>query len=127
MTNFILLLGRLTKDPEKRVSKSGKSVTTFSLAISGRKQENGDIPVTFFDCETWEKLADTSATYLHKGDLVQVTGEMMHRVYMDSTNAKRDYYGVRVNGIEFLTPKPKKTEEAKEAKDSKIVDDGLPF
>nr|DAH14336.1 MAG TPA: Single strand binding protein [Caudoviricetes sp.] len=124
MTNFILLLGRLTKDPEKRVSKSGKSVTTFSLAISGRKKENGDIPVTFFDCETWEKLADTSATYLHKGDLVQVNGELIRRVYMDSTNAKRDYFSVKVNGIEFLTPKQKKTEEAK---DTKIVDEDLPF
>ena len=56
--------------------------------------------------------------------LVQVNGELVHRVYMDQTNAKRDYYGVRVNGIEFLTPKPK--EEKKEEK-KEIVDDRLPF
>ena len=95
MRNFILLLGRLTADP------TGKAVTTFSLAIDDGKEENGERKATFFDCESWEKMAETCAKYLHKGDLVQVTGEMVHRVYMDSTNAKRDYYGVRVNGIEF--------------------------
>lgn len=119
MTNFILLLGRLTREPEQRQSKTGKSVTTFSIAVNQGK----DAQAMFFDCEAWEKLADTCATYLHKGDLIQVTGEMSHRVYMDSTNAKRDYYSVKVNGIEFLTPKPKKTE----AKDTKNVDEDLPF
>lgn len=120
MTNFILLLGRLTKNPEVRFSKSGKSVATFSIAINQGK----DATPMYFDCECWEKLADTCATYLHKGDLVQITGEMSHRVYMDSTNTKRDYYSVKVNGVEVLTPKPKKTEEAK---DTKIVDEDLPF
>ena len=124
MRNYILLLGRLTAEPKAKTSKSGKCVTTFSLAIDGGKEESGENKVTFFDCESWEKMGETCAKYLHKGDLVQVNGEMIHRVYMDSTNAKRDYYAVRVNGIEFLTPKLKKTEEAK---DTKIVDDGLPF
>lgn len=124
MRNFILLLGRLTADPKAKTSKSGKAVTTFSLAIDGGKEENGESKVTFFDCESWEKMAEICAKYLHKGDLVQVNGELIHRVYMDSTNAKRDYYAVRVNGIEFLTPKPK--EEKKEEK-KEIVDDVLPF
>ena len=124
MRNSILLLGRLTADPKKLTGKTGKVVTTFSLAIDGGKEENGERKVTFIDCESWEKMAETCATYLHKGDLVQVNGELIHRVYMDSTNAKRDYYAVRVNGIEFLTPKPK--EEKKEEK-KEIVDDRLPF
>lgn len=124
MRNFILLLGRLTADPKAKTSKSGKAVTTFSLAIDDGKEDNGERKVTFFDCESWEKMAETCAKYLHKGDLVQVTGEMVHRVYMDSTNAKRDYYGVRVNGIEFLTPKPK---EEKQEEKKEIVDDILPF
>ena len=124
MRNFILLLGRLTADPKAKTSKSGKAVTTFSLAIDDGKEENGERKVTFFDCESWEKMAETCAKYLHKGDLVQVNGELVHRVYMDSTNAKRDYYAVRVNGIEFLTPKPK--EEKKEDK-KEIVDDDLLF
>ena len=124
MRNFIMLLGRLTAEPKKLAGKTGKIVTTFSLAIDGGKEENGERKVTFIDCESWEKMAETCAKYLHKGDLVQVNGELVHRVYMDSTNAKRDYYGVRVNGIEFLTPKPK--EEKKEEK-KEIVDDRLPF
>lgn len=111
MRNFIMLLGRLTADPKKITGRTGKVVSTFSLAIDGGKEENGERKVTFIDCESWEKMAETCAKYLHKGDLVQVTGEVLHRVYMDSTNAKRDYYAVRVNGIEFLTPKEEKKEE----------------
>lgn len=122
MRNFILLLGRLTADPKAKTTKSGKSVATFSLAIDGGKEENGENKVTFFDCESWEKMGETCTKYLHKGDLVQVNGEMIHRVYMDPTNAKRDYYAVRVNGIEFLTPKPKE-----EKKQEDTIDDKLPF
>lgn len=122
MRNFILLLGRLTAEPKAKTSKSGKGVTTFSLAIDGGKNENGESNVTFFDCEAWEKMAETCAKYLHKGDLVQVNGEMVHRAYMDKTNAKRDYYGVRVNGIEFLTPKAKE-----EKKQEDTIDEDLPY
>ena len=71
MRNFILLLGRLTADPKAKTSKSGKAVTTFSLAIDGGKEENGESKVTFIDCESWENLAVACAKYFHKGDLVQ--------------------------------------------------------
>ena len=120
MRNFIILLGRLTSDPQVKTSMKGKDVTLFSLAINVGKDEKGESIASYFDCEAWEKIGETCAKYLHKGDLVQVNGELMHRVYMDKTNAKRDYYGVRVNGVEFLTPKTK--EDKKE-----IVDEGLPY
>lgn len=80
--NSCIFIGRLTNDPELRVTSSGVSVTNFTIAVDkvGAKESEG---ADFFDIETWRTTAEFAAKYFHKGMRVAVKGEMHQRSYTD--------------------------------------------
>jgi single-strand DNA-binding protein len=89
--NKVMLTGRLGKDVELRVTPSGSSVATFSVA-SSRNVRDGDSwkeQTEWFRVVAWEKLAETCANYLKKGSHVFIEGRLQTREWQDNSGQKR--------------------------------------
>ena len=99
MINTVILTGRLTKDIELRRTTSGKTCTSFTLAVNRNKQETD-----FINCVAWDKVAELLERYTHKGFQIGVEGRIQTRNY-DDRNGKKGYITeVLVNSISFLEP-----------------------
>lgn len=97
MINNVVLTGRLTKDIELRRTTSGKTCTSFTLAVNRNKQETD-----FINCVAWDKVAELLERYTHKGSQIGVEGRIQTRNY-DDRNGKKIYITeVLVNSISFL-------------------------
>ncbi|HBS60769.1 MAG TPA: single-stranded DNA-binding protein [Firmicutes bacterium] len=103
MLNKVILIGRLTRDPEVRYTQSGKAVTTFDLAVD-RSVANaqGQRETDFIPIVTWGKLAETCGNYLNKGRLVAVDGRLQIRSYETQDGQKRRVAEVVADGVRFL-------------------------
>ncbi len=107
MFNKVILIGRLTRDPQMRYISSGQAVTNFSLAVERPfTNQLGEKEVDFIDIVTWRKLAETCADYLVKGQLVAVEGRLQVRQYEvqsgESQGQRRTVYEVVAENVRFL-------------------------
>lgn len=103
--NQLIVLGRLTRAPEKRTLPSGDSVASLSVASSHTfKTKAGDTKeeTCFIDVAVFGKMADTCAQYLVKGQRVLVEGRLTQRKWETQTGEKRTAYEVRANTVRFL-------------------------
>jgi single-strand DNA-binding protein len=85
--NKVIMIGRLTKDPEVKKTSSGKTVASFSLAVSDRYNRD---KTDFINCVAWEKTADYLGNYVKKGNLIAVEGRISTRNY-DGSDGKKVY------------------------------------
>ena len=76
MVNKTVLIGRLTRDPELRVTSSGITVARFSIAIDRVKRKDQDSVTDFINIVVWRRLAEIAGQYLKKGKLVAIEGEL---------------------------------------------------
>lgn len=84
--NQVMLMGRLTRDPETRTTPSGKTVTSFSLAVDrGTQDDQAD----FFDVTAWEKTGELVAQYLSKGRRCLVQGRLRQDSWDDKESGKK--------------------------------------
>ena len=100
--NQVILMGRLTRDPEFRMTTTGKGISTFSIAVdrAGLTEE-----VDFFEVTTWEKLAENVDKYLSKGKKVLVQGRLQLDRWEDkTTHEKRSKISIVANDVTFLDP-----------------------
>lgn len=97
--NKCMLVGRLTKDPEGRVTSAGVSVTTFTIAVTRR---NNKEEADFINVVTWRGLADNCARYLTKGQQVAVIGELRTRSYETDNGERRFVSELNADEVEFL-------------------------
>lgn len=82
MLNRVVLIGRLTKDPELRYTPSGVAVSTFTLAVDRNfKNSSGERETDFIPCVVYRQLAELCANYLAKGKLASVDGRLQIRSY----------------------------------------------
>lgn len=82
MINSIVLVGRLTKDPELRYTQSNQAVATFSLAVNRIfKSQNGEREADFINCVIWKQQAENLANWAKKGALIGITGRIQTRNY----------------------------------------------
>jgi len=101
--NHIILIGRLTRDPELRHTQSSTAVANFSIAVDrGFKNANGEKETDFINCTAWRKTAELIAQYCTKGKQVAVSGAMQSRKYQDKEGNNRTIYEVLVDNIQFL-------------------------
>lgn len=98
--NQVILMGRLTRDPELRTTTSGKSIASFSIAVDrGGQDDQAD----FFEITAWEKLADLVMQYLSKGRRVLVQGRLRQDSWDDKeTGKKRSRIEVTATDVTFL-------------------------
>ncbi|EOI51855.1 single-stranded DNA-binding protein [Enterococcus gilvus] len=91
MINNVVLVGRLTKDPDLRYTQQGKAVATYTLAVN-RKFTNqaGNKEADFINCVIWGKRAEALANYCRKGALIGTTGRIQTRNY-DNQQGQRVY------------------------------------
>lgn len=103
MLNRIVLIGRLTRDPELRYTPAGVAVTQFTLAVDRNfTGQNGEREADFIPVVTWRQLAETCANYLRKGRLTAVEGRIQVRNY-ENNDGKRVYVTeVIADNVRFL-------------------------
>lgn len=106
MINRVVLVGRLTRDPELRKTTTGTSVASFSLAVDNRlKDENGNKTTSFIPCVVWKEQAENCVRFIHKGSLVGVEGRLNHRTYDNQEGKKVQVIEVVCDSVQFLEPK----------------------
>ena len=99
MLNRVILIGRLTRDPELRYLQNGTAVATFTLAVNRKfNKEETD----FIDIVVWRGLAENCANYISKGKLVAVEGRLQIRSYEDKEGQKRKVTEVVADDVRFL-------------------------
>ncbi|CAM3075813.1 single-stranded DNA-binding protein [Paenibacillus sediminis] len=103
MLNRVILIGRLTRDPELRYTPSGVAVTQFTLAVDRPfTGQGGEREADFIPVVTWRQLAETCANYLRKGRLTAVEGRIQVRNY-ENNEGKRVYVTeVIADNVRFL-------------------------
>ena len=102
MLNRIILIGRLTRDPELKYTTNGTAVVNFTLAVN--RKFNRD-ETDFIDIVAWRGLAENCANYLSKGRLAAVEGRLQIRSYEANDGTKRKVAEVIANDVRFLETK----------------------
>jgi len=100
--NHIVLIGRLTRDPELRYTPSGVAVANFDLAVDRPVAANKEKETDFIRIVVWQKQAELCANYLKKGRLVGVEGRLQIRGYETQDGQKRKVAEVIANFVQFL-------------------------
>lgn len=109
--NRVILVGRLTRDPEMRYTPEGVAVTTFDLAVNRPYlTREGERATDFIRIVTWRKLAEVCANNLGKGRLVAVDGHLRTRSYEGRDGIRRRATEVVADTVRFLD-RPKPTED----------------
>ena len=103
--NKVFLVGRLTKDPEIRVTPNGKKVASFTIAINEGKDADGQELVQFFNCSAWERLAEIIEAYVPKGTKVAIVGSLRNRSWDKPDGTKGYATEVLVREMEILSSK----------------------
>ena len=138
MINNVVLVGRLTRDPELRYTPSNVAVATFSLAVNRNfKNQAGDREADFISCTMWRQQAENFANWCKKGNLVGITGRIQTRSY-DNQQGQRVYV-TEVVAESFQTLEKKDNTANQSSMENQmppsfgtsdpmdIPDDGLPF
>lgn len=106
MLNRVVLIGRLTKDPELRYTPNGVAVTSFALAVDRNfKSAQGEKETDFINILVWRQLAENCANFLAKGKLAAVDGRLQIRSYEGQDGQKRTMAEVIAENVRFLSPK----------------------
>ena len=104
--NKVLLIGRLTRDPELRYTGNNTPVATFSIAVNRDFQnQQGEREADFFNIVVWRKQAENVKNYLTQGSQVAIDGRLQTRSYDDQNGQKRYVTEVVANNVEFLGSK----------------------
>ncbi len=102
MLNKIILMGRLTRDPELRRTRSGTAVTSFSVAVDRDfKGPNGEKETDFIDIVAWRNTAEFASKYFTKGRMAVVEGRLQIRDWTDNNGGKRRSAEVIADSIYF--------------------------
>lgn len=134
MLNRIILIGRLTRDPELRYVPSGQPVASFTLAVDRPfVNQQGERATDFIDIVAWRRLAEQVTQHLSKGRLVAVEGRLQIRSYETQDGQKRKVAEVVADAVRFLdrkgtatAPEPAAAPETPEAETAEREDD-VPF
>ncbi|MCD8524534.1 MAG: single-stranded DNA-binding protein [Gammaproteobacteria bacterium] len=119
MINRVILVGRITKDPELKMTQANIPVVTFTLAVNRQfSNADGDREADFISCVVWRKQAENMRQYVHKGDMLGVEGRIQTRQY-DTDNGMRYVTEIVCDSVQFLESKQEwNNEEARQVQRS---------
>ena len=107
MLNHIVIMGRLTRDPELRCTSSGTSVASFTLAVDRDfKNANGDRDTDFIDVVAWRNTAEFVHKNFSKGRMAVVSGRLQIRTWTDKDGSKRKTAEIIADNVYFGDSKP---------------------
>lgn len=140
MLNRVILIGRLTRDPDLKYTSSGVAVTQFTLAVDRPfTGQGGEREADFIPVVVWRQLAETCANYLRKGRLTAVEGRIQVRNYDNNEGKKIFVTEIIADNVRFLESNrnneerpPQQDSQARdpfhdEGQKISINDDNLPF
>ena len=110
MINRVVLVGRITRDPELRKTNTGTSVISFTLAVNRRFAKDGEQQADFINCQAWRQSADFMANYVKQGALLGVEGRIQTRNYKDQSDRTVYVTEVVCDSVQILAQK--RAEEA---------------
>ena len=103
MLNVVVIMGRLTADPELRTTNNGISVTSFSVAVNRNYSKENQ--TDFINCVAWRQNADFITKYFTKGQMIAIKGSLQQNSYTDKDGNKRTTYDVVVESADFCGSK----------------------
>ena len=134
MYNRVILIGRLTKDPELRYTANGTGVASFTLAVDRNfKSANGERETDFINIVAWRNLGERCAEYLSKGKLAAVEGRLQLRNYEGQDGVKRTVAEVVADDVRFLSPRDSAVSKkdiddlAQSVQNAPFYDEDVPF
>lgn len=109
--NKVILVGRMVKDPEVKVTQNDTSVCSFNIAVDRRfKAANGERQADFISCVAWRQSAELLGKYFRKGSRIAIVGNLQSRSYDDANGKKVYVTEVIVDEIEFVDSKQSETQ-----------------
>lgn len=101
--NKVILVGRLTRDPEIKYTPSGMQLAKFGLAVDRVRSKNNE--TDFFNIVAWQRLAEICSQYLRKGKLVLIEGDIQTRTYETQEGQKRKSFEIVARNMQMLESK----------------------
>lgn len=132
MINRVVLVGRITRDPEVRYTQSNIAVVSFTLAVNRMfSDQGGERQADFIQCVVWRKQAENLARYVSKGALLGVEGRIQTRTY-ESDQGTRYVTEVVCDSVQFLESRSEESrqddsDDFYDASTKLSVEDDLPF
>lgn len=124
--NCVQVIGRITADPEVKVSQSGKSILIFSLAVQrDYKNRSGEYDTDFFRCVAYQSSADYLGKYAKKGDMLAVSGALRQNTYENRDGKKVSSVEISVSSVQILSRK--KSAPTEDGLDEMQPLDDVPF
>ena len=135
MINRVILVGRITKDPELRTTQSDLPVCSFTIAVNRQfKSKDGENEADFIQCVVWRKQAENLVKYIKKGNMIGVDGRVQTRTYDNSEGARQYVTEIVCDSIQFLETNKQDSQPSNNTQDTmpkvKNIDidsDDLPF
>lgn len=100
--NKVVLIGRLTKDPELKFTTTGTAVTTFTVAVNRKYKREGQPEADFIPVVVWGKQAESTANYMSKGKLIGISGRIETRSYEAKDGTRRYVTEIIAEEVSFL-------------------------
>lgn len=121
MLNHVTIMGRLTRDPELRHTRSGTAVTSFTLAVDRdfKDKNSGETATDWISCTAWKGTAEFVSRYFRKGRMAVVDGRLQTRSYQDRDGNKRTAVEVVADHVYFGDSRKKES-------DGNVPEDELP-
>lgn len=118
MMNRVILVGRITKDPEVKMTQSNIAVASFTLAVNRQfADQSGERQADFIQCVVWRKQAENLARFVKKGALLGIEGRIQTRQY-EAENGMRYVTEVLCDSIQFLESRSESSETPYKEDDS---------
>ena len=122
--NNVVLIGRLTKDPELKYSQSGKAFSKFTVAVT--REFNRD-EADFINCVAWGKTAETIAEYLRKGKRIGLQGRLQTGSYQNNSGDKVYTVDLMIDKFEFVDNLRSDNQSYSNNNNDVVDDDDFPF
>lgn len=103
--NKVILMGRLTHEPELRQTPTGLSVVSFGIAVNRRFAKDGQQTADFINCTAWRQTAEFVCKYFRKGSMISLVGSLQSRSWEDNNGNKRSTVEVQVDEVYFTGEK----------------------
>ncbi len=115
MLNQLVLVGRLVKEPELKETENGKKVTKITIAVPRNfKNDKGEYDADFIDCTLWSSVAENTAEYCNKGDMLGVKGRVQTRIIENDNGSKMKKMEIVAERVTFLEKSKSHQQEKKE-------------
>ena len=122
MLNNVVIMGRLTRDPELRRTQSGTAVTSFTMAVDRDfKSQSGEKETDFIDVVAWRNTGEFAAKYLAKGRMAAVEGRIQVRDWQDKDGNRRKSVEVVADNVYFADSK--RDSKPQESRDDQAFDE----